>query len=121
MTPRDCVNPMSNQFHVVAAKSELSEGKQLPVELDGEEILLCQHQNQYYAIANYCSHDRLSLEGGTFENGCIVCPYHVAEFNLEDGAVMAPPAYEGIKTYPIRVDADTLSVCATPHAAKPDE
>ena len=81
------------------------------VELDGEEILLCQHQGKYYAIAYLCSHAAFSLEGGSLRNGCITCPYHGAEFDLTDGSVRAPPAFEPIKTYAVRVFDDTIAVC----------
>lgn len=101
---------MSDDFHVVAAKSELSEGGQLYVELNGEEMLLCQYEDEYYAVAYLCSHAEFSLEGGFLRNGCITCPYHGAEFDLKDGSVQAPPAFEGIKTYPVRTTEDTILV-----------
>ena len=107
---------MSDNFYVVAATSELSEGSQMYVELDGEEILLCQHQDKYYAVAYFCSHAEFSLEGGFLREGCITCPYHGAEFLLEDGSVQAPPAYEPIKTYPVKVENDTIAICAIPKA-----
>lgn len=105
---------MTENFHVVAAKSELSEGGQLYIELDGEEILLCQHNNQYYAINYFCSHAEFTLEGGFLRDGCVTCPYHGAEFSLEDGSVQAPPAFEPIKTYPIKIIDDTIAISATP-------
>lgn len=104
---------MSEDFFVVAAKSELSEGAQLYVELNGEEILLCQHNDQYFAVAYFCSHAEFSLEGGFIRNGCITCPYHGAEFALEDGSVQAPPAFEPIKTYPVKIIDDTIAISAT--------
>ena len=104
-----------SQFHVVAAKSELSEGGQLYVELDGEEILLCMHKGEFYAIAYFCSHAEFGLEGGSIRNGCITCPYHGAEFDLSDGSVQAPPAFDPIKTYPVKVDTDTISISSTPN------
>jgi len=55
-----------------------------------------------------------SLEGGFIRNGCITCPYHGAEFDLRDGYVKAPPAFEAIKTYPVKTYQDTISICAMP-------
>lgn len=105
---------MSDDFYVVAATSEVAEGGQLYVELNGEEILICQHEGSYYAVSYFCSHAEFSLEGGFLRNGCITCPYHGAEFSLSDGSVQAAPAYEPIKTYPIKVDGDTIAVSSTP-------
>ena len=101
---------MSQQYYVVASTSELEEDGQMYIELNGEEILLCKHRGQYHAIAYYCSHEAFTLEGGTLYNGCITCPYHGAEFALNDGSVQAPPAYEPIKTYPVKVENDTIAL-----------
>lgn len=112
---------MTDGYYVVAATSELPEGGQLYVELDGEEILLVRHQDQVHAVAFLCSHAEFSLEGGQLRDGCITCPYHGAEFSLHSGAALSPPAYEPIKTYPVRIDSgnQTISVCATPNPVLP--
>lgn len=103
---------MSDGFYVVATTSDLKEGQQMYIDLDGEEILLCRHQDQYYAIAYFCSHAEFALEGGDLRNGCITCPYHGAEFRLSDGSVEAPPAWEPIKVYPVRIENDTIAIRA---------
>jgi 3-phenylpropionate/trans-cinnamate dioxygenase ferredoxin subunit len=103
---------MSDGFYVVAATSDLKEGEQMYIDLEGEEILLCRHQDQFYAIAYFCSHAEFALEGGDLRNGCITCPYHGAEFRLADGAVEAPPAWEPIKVYPVRIENDTIAIKA---------
>jgi 3-phenylpropionate/trans-cinnamate dioxygenase ferredoxin subunit len=105
---------VSDEFYVVAATSEVPEGGQMYVELNGEEMLICQHDGKYYAINYFCSHAEFTLEGGYMRNGCITCPYHGAEFSLEDGSVQAPPAFESIKTYPIKLIDDTIAVCSQP-------
>lgn len=101
---------MTDGFHVVAYTDELPEGGQMHVDLNGEEILLCRHEGNYYAIAFYCSHEEFGLEGGEMAGGCITCPYHGAEFDLRDGAVLATPATEGIKTYPVRVEHGAIAI-----------
>ncbi|MFT4721894.1 MAG: 3-phenylpropionate/trans-cinnamate dioxygenase ferredoxin subunit [Candidatus Azotimanducaceae bacterium] len=103
---------MTDGFYVVAATSEIQEDGQMFVELDGEDILLVKHGGQYHAVAYLCSHAEFSLEGGSLHNGCITCPYHGAEFSLTTGEALAAPAYEPIKTYPVRVADGVISVCA---------
>lgn len=105
---------MSGKYYVVAAKSELVDSPQLHVELDGEDILLCRDGDHYYAVSYYCSHEAFTLEGGTIHNHCITCPYHGAEFNLQTGEALSAPAFEGIKTYKVRVDDETLSISLEP-------
>ena len=101
---------MPGQYHVVAATYEIEEGGQMHVELNGEEILLCKHKGDFFAISYYCSHEEFTLEGGALQDGCITCPYHGAEFALVDGSVKASPAYEPIKTYPIKIENDTIAI-----------
>lgn len=101
---------MSITFHVVAATSELPDGGQLRVQLDEHEILLCHQDGHYYAIAYYCSHEALPLEGGTINDGCITCPYHGAEFDIATGEAKAPPAWEAVSTYPVKVENNVIAV-----------
>ena len=101
---------MTIKYYIVAACSELAANNQMYVDLNGEEILLCREDENYYAISYYCSHEKFTLEGGTIAAGCITCPYHGAEFRLSDGTVTAPPAFEPISTYPVRVEDDTIAI-----------
>ena len=56
---------MTKKYHVVATTSELEEGGQKFIDLEGEEILLVKHDGEYYAIAYLCSHAEFGLEGRT--------------------------------------------------------
>ena len=98
------------KYYAVAATSELNETGQMHVELNGEEILLCRDGNDYFAVSYYCSHETFTLEGGLIADRCITCPYHGAEFSLETGEVIAPPAWQNIKTYPTNVEKDVISI-----------
>ena len=101
---------MTLKYYVVAASTELAVTHQMYIELNGEEILLCREDANYFAVSYYCSHEKFTLEGGTIAAGCITCPYHGAEFRLSDGKVIAPPAFEPINTYPVRVEDDTIAI-----------
>lgn len=101
---------MTEKYYVVAARTELEATPQMHVELGGEEILLCRDGEEIFAVSYLCSHEAFTLEGGTITKGCITCPYHGAEFDLRTGAVLAAPAYEPIKTYPVRLEGDTIAI-----------
>ena len=98
------------KYYPVASTSELNDTGQLHINLNGEEILLCRAEDEYFAISYYCSHEALTLEGGMINNRCITCPYHGAEFNLETGEVLAPPAWENINTYPTTIKEEIISI-----------
>lgn len=97
-------------YQVVASTTEFVETDQLHVNLDGEDILICRHNDQYYAVSYYCSHEEFTLEGGTIANHCITCPYHGAEFDLRTGEALTAPAWETIKTWDVRVEDDLVSI-----------
>jgi 3-phenylpropionate/trans-cinnamate dioxygenase ferredoxin subunit len=60
---------------------------------------------QLYAIEDRCSHDDGPLcEGDWDEETCrVVCPRHGSEFDLATGTPRSLPAYEPVRTYPVRV------------------
>ena len=40
----------------------------------------------------------------------VTCGCHGAQFDVTTGAVLAPPALEPLKVYPLRMDGDDLLV-----------
>ncbi len=63
---------------------------------------------ELYAIEDVCSHDGGELTGGDIVGHAIECPRHGARFDLRTGAVLAPPAYEPIAKFPVRIDDDQV-------------
>jgi 3-phenylpropionate/trans-cinnamate dioxygenase ferredoxin component len=60
---------------------------------------------QLYAIEDRCSHDDGPLcEGDWDEETCrVVCPRHGSAFDLATGVPRSLPAYEPVRTYPVRI------------------
>ena len=58
-----------------------------------------------YAIEDRCSHDDGPLCEGMWEEAecLVVCPRHGATFDLRTGAALTLPAYEPVRTFPVRV------------------
>jgi nitrite reductase/ring-hydroxylating ferredoxin subunit len=57
----------------------------------------------YYAIDNTCTHRGGLLAEGMLVGEEVICPWHGAHFNVKTGAVCAPPAREGVKSFPVRI------------------
>lgn len=98
---------MSNWIEV-ANVADLPNGGWREVDVDNTSILVININGQFYAIDNLCTHDGGTLADGHIEGDDIVCPRHGAKFCIKTGAVTAPPAYEDIKTYPIKVENNKL-------------
>ena len=94
----------------VAPATELPPGSRRVVDADNVQIAVFNLDGEYYAIEDVCTHDSGELASGTREGDVIICPRHGARFSIKTGAVLAPPAYEPVATFPVRVVAGMVQV-----------
>ena len=94
----------------VAPHGELAAGAWRSLEVDGTVVAVFNIDGTYYAIEDVCTHDGGILTGGALEGEEIVCPRHGARFSVITGAVLAPPAYEDVATFPVRIEAGMVQV-----------
>lgn len=73
------------------------------VDVDDAKIAVFRLNGAFYAIEDICTHDGGELASGTVDGEEIICPRHGARFNIKTGAVTAPPAYEDVYAFPLRV------------------
>lgn len=102
---------MSNWIDVAAVEDFLP-GSCRVVETDGIPIAVFNLDGSYYAIENRCTHEEAELSDGALEGDEIVCPLHGARFSVVTGAVLTPPAYENLRTFPVRVTDGWVEVDA---------
>jgi len=94
----------------VAMEGEIPRGGSTSAEVNGAMVLVFHLDDGYHAIDDVCTHDGESLAGGERVGDEIECPRHGARFNLRTGAVTAPPAYEPVHVYPVRVREGVVEV-----------
>ena len=94
----------------VASRTEIPPGAWRSVELDGAQVAVFNIDGEYYAIEDVCTHDGGILTGGALEGEEVVCPRHGARFSVKSGKVLAPPAYEDVTKFPVRIEAGTVQV-----------
>lgn len=88
----------------VCTRSELLPGEYRSV-WDGDvQIAVFNLDGELYAIEDVCTHDGGELTGGLVEGHEIECPRHGARFDIRTGAVLCPPAYEPVATFPVRLE-----------------
>lgn len=82
---------------------DLADGESLKI--DGEtEIAVHRVDGQFYATSDSCTHEEWSLgEDGELAGHEIICCLHQASFDVRTGDVIAFPATEPLKTFPVRV------------------
>jgi 3-phenylpropionate/trans-cinnamate dioxygenase ferredoxin component len=91
------------EFLEIAPVSEFPNGERLFIEVEGKSIVIFNIADQYFAIADICTHDDGPLGDGDIEGYNIVCPRHGGEFDVRTGQAVQMPAVVDIPAYPVRV------------------
>ncbi|RJG08020.1 non-heme iron oxygenase ferredoxin subunit [Noviherbaspirillum cavernae] len=94
----------------VAAVSQIADGGFCTVDIDGTDIAVFNLDDEFFAIEDICTHDGGILTGGSVEGDQVICPRHGARFSIRTGAALAPPAYEPVVTFPVRVKDGMVQV-----------
>ena len=81
-----------------------------PVEAAGVKLLLVRLADGLHAVDALCPHAQAPLAEGALCGRRLVCPWHHSVFDVTDGALLDPPALDGLRSYPVRVDADQVLV-----------
>jgi len=94
----------------VAILSDVPPGSCMAFEVEGLRIAVFNVGGAYYALDDTCTHAGAPLCEGEVKDGKVTCPWHGADFDLQTGAALTPPAFEGVRTYPVVVDGDDIKV-----------
>lgn len=87
----------------VIDEASLPLGSYQVVDWNGLSLLIFNLNGEFYALKNLCTHEDQSLEGGEIAGEEIICPWHGAGFCIKTGAATRPPAFTGVKTFPVRL------------------
>ncbi len=105
---------------LVAGKVDEIPAGRVKLVVDGDlRIALCNVDGEFYAIEDVCTHDGGPLDQGQLEGDEIECPRHGARFNVRTGEATQMPAVIGVRTFPVKVEGDTVYVGSAP--SEPDE
>jgi nitrite reductase/ring-hydroxylating ferredoxin subunit len=97
-------------FEKAASVGDVPEGQAIVVDVDDEEVALCNVGGEIYAVANLCTHDGGPLGEGSLVDHQIECPRHGARFDVRTGEVKALPAIIPIPTYEVKIEGDQVLV-----------
>ena len=82
---------MSEMYTRVISAGEIAPGGMKAVELDGNEIVICNCGGKYYAIQRRCGHMNAPLDLGTLDGIYLTCPMHCAQFDITNGEALSGP------------------------------
>jgi 3-phenylpropionate/trans-cinnamate dioxygenase ferredoxin component len=93
------------------SRSSLELDDVLPFQHEGSDYAIYRTStDRFYATDGHCTHERTLLCDGLVMDGVIECPKHNGRFDIATGRAKGAPVIVNLKTYPVRVDGDTVYV-----------
>jgi len=82
----------------------------LPVFVAGRHLLLVQESGRLFAIERACPHEGADLALGRCAKGRLLCPRHLAWFDLDTGSVSPGWDFRDLRTYLVRPQGDDICI-----------
>ena len=98
------------QWHDVLKVKDFKLGHGVQCSIAGKTLAIFNIEGKFHAIDDTCTHAGASLAEGSVAGSVVTCPWHGATFDIFTGAALTDPAYEGVKTYNVKVQGDDLLV-----------
>ena len=98
------------EYIQVSDTTDIELGNSVSVNVNGTKILICNTEEGFFAVQDMCTHSLIPLCGGFIQGTLISCPLHGAVFNLKTGEVKAPPAFEDLQTFKLKIEGTSVSV-----------
>ena len=83
--------------------SDIPAGKLVKARIGDAAVVAWQSDGQFYVTGGTCTHYGGPLGDGYFDGERIHCPWHLACFDAQTGAVLASPARDPLDTYAVDV------------------
>jgi nitrite reductase/ring-hydroxylating ferredoxin subunit len=102
---------MTTRSITLAKTSDIKPGELAAFNVEGTRVAIANANGRFFAIDDTCTHEQCSLtDEGTLDGTVVTCGCHGAQFDVTTGAVLAPPAPEPVKAYPLRIVQGTLVI-----------
>ena len=104
-------NMMTDGWTEVCSVEELQKGDVARFDM-GEQTYAVYHtdDDMFYATSGICTHGNTHLADGFVIGSVIECSKHNGRFNIVDGAVVRPPACEGLRTFKVKIVSNKLFI-----------
>lgn len=67
-------------------------------------------KDEYFASDGHCTHEKFHLADGLVMGNVIECPKHNGRFDIPTGKAKRAPVCIDLKTYPVKIEADTIFI-----------
>jgi apoptosis-inducing factor 3 len=110
---------MPTSEHAVGRSDELQDGQMKEVMAGDKKILLARVNGQLYGLGAECPHYGAPLAEGLLCGDRLLCPWHKSCFRVTDGALLEPPALDGLPRYEVRREGGQIFVTLPEPAPEP--
>ncbi|MDH3892119.1 MAG: non-heme iron oxygenase ferredoxin subunit [candidate division Zixibacteria bacterium] len=97
-------------FVRVADTADIPPGEMKSFTVAHRQIVVCNIDNEFFALADECSHDSAPISDGHLDEARLVCPRHGATFDIRSGRATGPPAVVGIDKYELKIEGEGILV-----------
>src|SRR6059036_4038894 len=94
----------------IAGAKEVPPGQAAAFTVEGQRIAVFNVEGTYYAIGDTCTHRGGPLSEGEVQGTTVTCPWHGAQYDLQTGSVLRPPAPQGVHSYKVVVEDDDIKI-----------
>jgi len=94
----------------VASLAEVPPGTGRQVQVSGRALAIYNLDGIMHAIDGTCTHRGGPLGEGALVGNVVTCPWHGARFDVTTGAVLGPPAPQGVISHRVTVEGDSIFV-----------
>ena len=94
----------------LCSTSDVAPGAALKVEAEGLTLAVFNVGGEFFVTDDLCTHGPGSLSEGYIEDDVVECNFHNGQFNIRTGEVVLPPCMVPIKTYPVLVVDDGVTI-----------
>lgn len=92
----------------VCHANDLAGGSAVVAKVDGTSVAVFPHDGDVYAIENVCPHQGGPVGEGKIEDGCIHCPWHGWQFDLDTGEHVHGQG--ALNVFPVKVKDEVVYV-----------
>jgi nitrite reductase/ring-hydroxylating ferredoxin subunit len=100
----------TGKWLAVMERTAIGAGQIASATVGDKEIAIYNIDGELYATDNICTHAFGLLSEGFLEGDVIECPIHAGRFEVKTGKGLGPPIICDIKTYPVRLNGDSVEV-----------
>ncbi|MDH3755452.1 MAG: Rieske 2Fe-2S domain-containing protein [Acidimicrobiia bacterium] len=100
---------------------DLGDGQLRYCDIGDHGVVVCRVKGEVFALEDNCSHADTPLSQGSLSGYMLTCPLHGAQFDVRDGSHGGPPAYVGVRTYPVEESETGVVIDMSAPDVDPDD